>query len=907
MSDILASYTFLPWLRQGIVSKIRRQDSLGAVDVVVQDRASVRIFLDIKSDLTEGDPISISNLVQLVGPGDIIGVSSRAIVRTEPRNWVTDFEPNYLAFIEFYKEDFCWCYTPASAVQVDDGSPVDDPQQTKLRPWLFLMVLEEEEFESGASLDGPLETVTFSNSADPAAIFPPPDQTWGWAHVHVSKDITGGNTRPPQQTVDALEDLIRQNPDEAVSRLVCPRKLRPNKGYHAFLIPAFEVGRLAGLGLPTKDENILAPSWGDGQTQYPVYYRWYFRTGERGDFEYLVNLLEARPVDERVGIRDMDMQAPNFDVPGMIDGPNDEPVMGLEGALKSPQAQPQPAKWPPADPDDHPPFLTELAAKVNLQETLLDPDEPDGGHPDPIISPPLYGRWHALQKKLNVGQDGWVNELNQDPRFRTPAGSGTEVIQGNQVTYMQKAWQQIGDLPQVNRKIFQVQVALAASHRVYIKNLLPLDDDQRMAITGQLHSRIMGSPTTVFSQVNESQLPGVVLTPAFRRLTRPRGALMRKAVPESQGKFTDVISQLNEGDITAAPPKTAPENQISLDEASGDLVPDWVPDWLKDLLSSPLTRWIILALMVLFLLLVIFFPPAVVLALAALAALGFSEWLRRRIQASERLKEDNLTEGAVDAVPPRSGFAITEPGDNLPSGINQIGAADSPEAANFRTALLNLHRRFDAELPKPAIKRPLDMGAVGLKVVKAVNPVTVLPRRARSFVTIPSSFKYLRPVETIAPVMAHPVFSDPMYKPLRDISAELLIPNLNLIPNNTITLLETNTDFIESYMVGLNHEMARELLSNRFFTDLRGTYFRQFWDVGEVINRDSSKEAETIEEELRDITPIHSWGKETKLGTHQNRPLPPLRQGSVGFSGQGRFIEEIPHGHHLRPESQMGG
>ena len=32
-------------------------------------------------------------------------------------------------------------------------------------------------------------------------------------------------------------------------------------------------------------------------------------------------------------------------------------------------------------------------------------------------------------------------------------------------------------------------------------------------------------------------------------------------------------------------------------------------------------------------------------------------------------------------------------------------------------------------------------------------------------------------------------------------------------------------------MVGLNHEMARELLWREYPTDQRGTYFRQFWDV----------------------------------------------------------------------------
>jgi hypothetical protein len=46
------------------------------------------------------------------------------------------------------------------------------------------------------------------------------------------------------------------------------------------------------------------------QTVYPIYYRWFFRTGSKGDFEFLVDLLEPRPVDKRVGVREMDMQQP---------------------------------------------------------------------------------------------------------------------------------------------------------------------------------------------------------------------------------------------------------------------------------------------------------------------------------------------------------------------------------------------------------------------------------------------------------------------------------------------------------------------------------------------------------------------------------------------------------------------
>ncbi len=54
----------------------------------------------------------------------------------EPRHWITNFETNYLPFVEFYEEDFPWRYTPASH---SDGG-------RRLRPWLTLVVLDEGEF-----------------------------------------------------------------------------------------------------------------------------------------------------------------------------------------------------------------------------------------------------------------------------------------------------------------------------------------------------------------------------------------------------------------------------------------------------------------------------------------------------------------------------------------------------------------------------------------------------------------------------------------------------------------------------------------------------------------------------------------------------------------------------------------
>ena len=44
--------------------------------------------------------------IPVVGPGEITGIDSQAIIKNQPNNWITNFEPNYLPYIEFYPEDF---------------------------------------------------------------------------------------------------------------------------------------------------------------------------------------------------------------------------------------------------------------------------------------------------------------------------------------------------------------------------------------------------------------------------------------------------------------------------------------------------------------------------------------------------------------------------------------------------------------------------------------------------------------------------------------------------------------------------------------------------------------------------------------------------------------------------------
>jgi hypothetical protein len=65
--------------------------------------------------------------------------------------------------------------------------------------------------------------------------------------------------------------------------------------------------------------------------------------------------------------------------------------------------------------------------------------------------------------------------------------------------------------------------------------------------------------------------------------------------------------------------------------------------------------------------------------------------------------------------------------------------------------------------------------------------------------------------------------------------------------------------------------MGRELLWREYPTDQRGSYFRQFWDVAGVVQPNQSVTAAELSEQLKDITPIHTWKAADLLGAHNNR------------------------------------
>jgi len=255
------------------------------------------------------------------------------------------------------------------------------------------------------------------------------------------------------------------------------------------------------------------------------------------------------------------------------------------------------------------------------------------------------------------------------------------------------------------------------------------------------------------------------------------------------------------------------------------------------------------------------------------------------------LRGHNHTPEVIDDIAANPGFVLTQPGATLPAAS---GNTDSSEAARLKVALRDLFALTKAsfQVAPRAPSQRLDVGAAARTTFAALDPRITVARRVGNSITVPTRIREQLP-ERFVEAMAYPQFDTPMYLPLVSISSDLFLPNIQYVEQNTISLLETNQRFIEAYMVGLNHEFARELLWREYPTDQRGSYFRQFWDVSSYLEL-SSGDADALKEKLRDIPPIHRWSRASVLGDHDHREAPGENEQEVVLTIRGELLKKYP-------------
>ncbi|WP_371599925.1 hypothetical protein [Streptomyces sp. NBC_00564] len=918
------TYRFLPFVRRGLAARLATPDQLTG-NIPARAKFAVRLALN------HGGSAQVD--VRVHGPGDVIGVDPRVIVRTDPVRLSRDFPPNQLALLEFDAPDLPWMFTPAAAAG------------DRIRPWLVLVVVKAQPgVEITVRRDRPLPQLVIEAPAVPADELPDLAESWAWAHAHVVEEA------PPT----SVPDHLAQNPDLNVARLLCPRRLEDNTDYIAALVPAFESGRLAGLGQQVPDAATTAPAWGGaggvGATvTLPTYFHWNFRTGPDGDFEQLARRLVPRPVPDTVGRRRMSIAAAHPALPRL---PGAAQIVELEGALRAPGAGSGTALTPA--------HATWVARLTKILDAPADHVVQGASRGAEDVAPPIYGGRHVQAERLAGTPHRWLTELNTDPRHRATAGLGIEAVRLNQEAWVHAAWEQVGDVLAANALLDRARFLQQVLDRVHRRHVLPLPEDALLAFTATVHARVLHGERALSRQVVRSTVPAGALGVGFRRMLSPRSKVLVRAARAAELRDVRsvpvaVVGELAQGerafDLLGAVPDglvssrlldrvgRAPRGEVGAEIGAVGRVPATLVRQLADiarevaagpaelpvrlrpnlaktgvLLTEHLSAIGAVADVVGLtgtaasagMTSTVSGLAATILAMSVAqpGAAGFALEPRRRGAKLTAVVTPPVGRGAARGAAVRAEIGVTDarvralpdvPVVTMPRDGNLVGGQifrtpNVPVPVKDGTVVRNFVAAFEAQrkaielTPVSVIPPPskLDLVAAHRTLVVATNPHDVVTARARLAVRIGAAaihqglagrFAQLTPLD---PVMAAPVIGEPLYRPLAKADPDRFLPGIGLIPDDTLTLLETNPRFVEAFMVGANHEMNRELLWRGYPTDRRGTPFRRFWDR---VDGDP------------DIPPIHEFRTAAALGTNGAAN----QRGTLVLLVRGQLLRRFPH------------
>ncbi len=271
------TFQFVAWSRRGASAA----HSVGTLDADGRRIVNRTIVVTTERD---GQPPHTDDVASpplaLLGPGDVVGLDPGQIVRRVPRPDDHNFEPNYLAAIEFAHPDIPWLF-----------SPVADASEGVAMPWLMLVVIDIEPGHEQAQLTvhpgAPNPVLEVADSS----VLPNPADAWAWAHVQVHRAQPKTRRRRSSPTPQPGWADVR-------SRLVAPTHIEPEHAYLACVVPIYAAGREAGIAAiarPARPRHVVAWERAGRPVSLPVYEHWRFRAGPAGDFETLARKL--RPVD----------------------------------------------------------------------------------------------------------------------------------------------------------------------------------------------------------------------------------------------------------------------------------------------------------------------------------------------------------------------------------------------------------------------------------------------------------------------------------------------------------------------------------------------------------------------------------------------------------------------------------
>jgi hypothetical protein len=408
---------------------------------------------------------------------------------------------------------------------------------------------------------------------------------------------------------------------------------------------------------------------------------------------------------------------------------------------------------------------------------------------DPIVAPPIYGSTYPPQPRVEVAAtpQHWVHDLNLDPRDRIAASLGVRIVQEDQEPLMASAWQQVDAIDKENEERRRKQLAATTRQSTWIRHVRPIEDDGLLQVTGLSLAKVAVS-------VQEGQAR-VQRTMAWQ--------LNRSEAPGFQSAALRRVAR-----------PRGPINRRALTPAVVQ----------SQTFARPMVK------------------------------------LTQTLPPVDRLVNTGpprIFVGRIVTIRSVSDAALTSQIDPVRLSAASIRTTARPPVLTIRETQGQAFQSLDEEFREPTLvaefreaaathlTRTVRVGSIG-KVAFLVPDLAALKVRLNP--VQPAGLRGARaaalPVDQ--QVLAHPQFPAPMSERLMELAPEFLLPGLEQVPANSVTLVQPNSRFIEAFMIGLNHEMGRELLWREFPTDQRGSYFRFFW------NRRGAAQPELMQ-------PIDTW------------------------------------------------
>ncbi|HEY7371750.1 MAG TPA: hypothetical protein VIF57_06195 [Polyangia bacterium] len=865
----MADLTFYSSVRRGAALAITREDfSQAPTNPDDLAHARVKVALDYGNQGTQ--PHVANTILPLVGPGDIVGLDGRCVVRSFPRPDDNDAEVEFLCYVDFDQVDLPWRYTPTHYT-LDDLTGKND----RVRPWLTLLVLAEGSEVTDDDVRAPTGTEKLPQlTVRDGNLLPDLKDAWAWAHVQ------GQQTQADAEIAATLNG----RPGALIGRLMSPRALAKTTAYRAFLVPTFMRGVFAGQGKdPQSDEvkntDVITQAWEfqpTTSTVLPVYYSWRFQTGSVASFREVARQLRpAGTLPDTLGQRDIDVATPGFLLASPT-GPT-HPPMKMGGALQTTVQAGQ------GDPSVDGGWVNGLSDFI-ASGILNTQDQPR------VVAPPLYGRWYAAEDHLDKvtlpppappppapTNPPWFSALNEDPRHRVAAGLGTEVVQRDQQALMAAALDQTSRIvDNVNRVRKVMQAGREVFTRLVTRHLDAGAAYSTLLITSFLHGKILNCT----GATPRPTIGGIWKGSPFGGIPHP----WRRRFPFDP---TPVIDKINNGDYNPNP--GTPPGTPTPDTTLGGTVPGGLPDPGVGTIISTMSAdqrlyWGVL----------IFWVARRLLSTEA----GKYWWLLRRllrlgldliqlaatqgvqgvqaVTVLEKLRAGTLSSGDIAALPIVSNFVLVQrdpvlgnpaswPTPRAPS----TGGTNPPDLVLFKQAAGALFDYVNGTPVLGPVQTKVNVPNLVNCILTSLSPTLTFAAAEKARHQLIGNITW-NAADKLEPILVTPQIQFPVWSLLRDVSPEWILPGVGDLPRNSVSLVTTNQKFIEAFMVGLNHEMNRELLWNGYPTDQRGTFFQQFWDFRGWVAKDVSDQR--TDDKFADITEVKGWNPATGLGAHSGRP-----------------------------------